>query len=199
MTELVKLNDVADIKLGLPFKKAISNAGTEGVCYLIQTKDVVFDENIRFEELLRVIPETNYNRHVIEKEDILLRMKGPVFSAAIVDRNKELPIITTNQVVVIRCDKQKIDPYYLRWFLNSRHGQSLLNQLSEGSNIIKISLKSFANIELRLPTTDQQLKIGSIHKNWLEQKSIYNQLVELNNLYFNELCNKLHMEELNEH
>lgn len=199
MARLIKLNDVADIKLGLPFKKAINDAEEKGLCYLIQAKDIMPENMIRFDELPRVIPETNHIQHILKEDDILLRMRGPYFSAAIIDRNMNLPIIATNQIAVIRCNKKYIEPYYLHWFINSKSGQNLLNQFSEGSNIIKVNLKVVSNIEWMLPKIEQQKNIVDIQKNWLAQKNVYKQLIELNSILFNELCSKLHSGELNEH
>ncbi|VCW82192.1 hypothetical protein BANRA_02487 [Acinetobacter baumannii] len=87
MFKSIKLNDVAEIRLGLPFKKAINDAGDQGTCYLIQIKDISPDEAIDFHNLPRVIPETSPVQHFLSKDDILLRLRGPIFSAAIIDKN----------------------------------------------------------------------------------------------------------------
>lgn len=197
MIGMKKLNDVADIKLGLPFKKAINDVGDSGICYLIQTKDISLDDDIPFDRLAKVVPETSPIHHFLEQGDILLRLRGPYFSAAIIDRVMELPLITTNQVVVIRCNKKILNPYYLYWFLNSSHGQNILNQLSEGTNISKISLKIVSTIEWNIPTLEQQLSISNIQKNWSSQKVAYKRLIELNSIFFNELCSKINNGDFN--
>jgi len=199
MFESMKLNNVAEIRLGLPFKKAINDAGDQGTCYLIQTKDISPDEAIDFQNLPKVIPETSPVQHFLSKDDILLRLRGPIFSAAIIDKNIDFPIITNNQVAVIRCNEQKIDPYYLHWFLNSPEGQNILNQFSEGSNISKINLKNVSSLEWKIPPIEQQLNISNIQKNWSTQRNIYKRLIEVNDLFFNELCKKINYGELNDY
>ncbi|EEF5353815.1 restriction endonuclease subunit S, partial [Salmonella enterica] len=37
MHKIVTLESVAEIRLGMPFKSAIQDAGEQGSCYLIQT------------------------------------------------------------------------------------------------------------------------------------------------------------------
>lgn len=194
----MKLQDVTNIKLGLAFKKAIVESTEGSACYLIQAKDIVLEEAINFDQLSSVIPETNPSQHFLEKDDILLRMRGPIFSSAVIDTSLDLPLITTNQIAVIRCQKNIINPYYLHWYLNSKIGQSHLNRYSEGSNISKINLKIISEIEINLPNIEHQLEISKIQRNWSTQKSIYKKLIEINNQFYSELCKKINTGENDE-
>lgn len=187
----ISLHKVADIKLGLAFKSAINDVGLIGRCYLIQTKDIIQDGSIEFDGLSRVIPKGQAEPHFLEIDDIILRLRGPIFSASIIDRKIDLPIITTNQSAVIRCKKEKISPYYLHWYLNSFHGQRYFDGISEGTNINKISAKIISDMTLNLPSMSDQLKIGDINRNWLNQKHIYTRLINNGNQFFSEICNKL--------
>ena len=191
MSNEFTLSQLANIKLGLAFKNAIKDAGDMGSFYLIQTKDIALDGGIKYEDLTRVVPEGQADAHVLNTGDIVLRLRGPVFSASIIDKEADLPIITTNQSAVIRCDEEKISPYYLHWYLNSQNGLRYFDSVNEGSNISKISAKVVAAMPLKIPSMEIQRKIGAINKNWLDQKYIHTKLIDNGNQYYSALCNQL--------
>lgn len=192
MHELKSLSNIANVKLGLAFKSAIKDEGSSGSCYLIQSKDITLDGNIEIDGLARVIPEISPQNHYLQKGDILLRLRGPVFSAAIFDEDWSMPAIATNQTAVIRCISEYISPYYLQWYLNSPLGQRYFKGVGEGTNINKLTGKIISNMQLALPPLEKQKQIEDIHKNWLEQKETYKRLIENGDIYFGQLCMQVH-------
>lgn len=196
MHELKPLSDIANVRLGLAFKSAIKDEGSSGTCYLIQSKDITSDGNIELDELARVIPEISPQNHYLQQGDILLRLRGPVFSAAIFDEVWPMPTVATNQTAVIRCDHAFISPYYLQWYLNSPLGQRYFKGTGEGTNINKLTGKIISNMQLALPPLEKQKQIEDIYKNWLEQKETYKRLIENGDMYFGQLCMLIHEEKL---
>lgn len=142
MHKIVTLESVAEIRLGMPFKSAIQDAGEQGSCYLIQTKDIGLDGILDLGGLTSVIPEGNPEKHYLFPNDILLRLRGPVFSAGIIEGNPDKPIITSNQLAVIRCNENIILPHYLHWYINSTSGSKYIRSLSEGTSIREDANKS---------------------------------------------------------
>lgn len=193
MLNKTTLSHIADIKLGLAFKSAIKDMGKKGNYYLVQLKDIEQDGRINYETLTRVIPEGNAEPHILKLGDIILRLRGPQFSASIIDRELNLPIITTNQSAVIRCDDKKISPLYLHWYLNSHAGQRYFDGISEGTNINKIGSKTILSMEIDPPDLEDQIKIGHMHKNWIEQKRVYKKLINNGDQLINQICNKIQL------
>lgn len=191
MHDMVTLESIANIRLGMPFKSAINDVGDKGRCFLIQAKDIDVSGLIDFSCLTAVIPEGNDVKHYLHEDDILLRLRGPVFSAGIINEEKEKPIITSNQLAVIRCNKKIINPYYLHWYLNSKTGQNELKGMSEGTGITKINLKRISLMAIKLTSIENQNKIGLISENWLNQKKIYSLLIGNGDLLFNGICENL--------
>lgn len=187
------LNDIASVKLGLAFKKAINDIEDKGSCYLVQTKNITLDGSIEMGELARVEPEISPNGHVLETGDVLLRLRGPVFSAAVFEKSLSLPVVATNLTAVIRCNLELISPYYLQWFINSPSGQQHFKRAGEGTSINKVSIKMVSNLPLLLPTREKQQDIEFIHKNWLAQKETYKRLVDNGDTLYNQLCKKIQM------
>lgn len=191
MHKIVTLESVAEIRLGMPFKSAIQDAGEQGSCYLIQTKDIGLDGILDLGGLTSVIPEGNPEKHYLFPNDILLRLRGPVFSAGIIEGNPDKPIITSNQLAVIRCNENIILPHYLHWYINSTSGSKYIRSLSEGTSISKISSKTISKMTVKLPALKEQDKIGFINRNWIKQKIIYNLLIQNGDVLFDGICESI--------
>lgn len=182
------LSELANIKLGLAFKKAVKDIGEQGEFFLIQTKDITPAGEILFNKLSRVRPEISPTNHTLETGDILLRLRGPVFSSVVFNNSPEKPTLATNQIAVIRCNPEYVEPHYMNWYLNSTLGQRYFNAINEGTGITKISAKMIANMRIETPSLEDQKKIEEIQRNWLMQKSKHSQLIKNGNLLFNQIC-----------
>jgi Type I restriction modification DNA specificity domain len=193
MSQSKKLAEMAQVKLGLGFKSAINDEGAKGTCYLIQPKDITLESHNTLSDLVRVIPESSPESHYLIPGDVVLRLRGPVFPAAVINQALELPIVATNQCAVIRCDNKVLSPYYLQWYLNSTLGQRHFSSFSEGTNINKVSAKIVGEMELTTPPLDAQLKIAAIHSNWLAQKDTYTRLIESGNQFFDQVCSQIQL------
>lgn len=191
MHKIVTLESVAEIKLGMPFKSAIQDAGEQGSCYLIQTKDIGLDGILDLGTLTSVIPDGNPEKHYLFPNDILLRLRGPVFSAGIIEEGTDKPIITSNQLAVIRCNENIILPHYLHWYINSSSGSKYIRSMSEGTSISKINSKTISKMNVKLPTLEEQDKIGLINRNWIKQKITYNALIQNGDLLFDSICENI--------
>lgn len=184
-----KLKDIAEIRLGMAFKSAIKDLGEKGELSLIQTKDILSEGLPSYSSLAKVEPEASPFKHLLNKGDVLIRLRGPVFSSLVFD--EDFPSVTTNQVAVISCDLNRLLPHYLNWFLNSKYGRRFFEGKNEGSNINKVSSKVLSELEMVLPSIEDQNKIAAIQKNWLQQKSIHQQLITNGDAITSGICNEI--------
>lgn len=184
----VKLEEIADIRLGMPFKTAINDLGDIGKCYLIQTKDIDTEGVLRMEDLARVSPPVDPKKHYLHDGDILLRLRGPIFAAGVFTSSKTLPSVTSNQNAIIKCKENNVLPDYLQWYINSPLGQNYFHTMSEGTNITKVSLKIVSDMEVKLPPLDVQTNIVRIKNNWEKQRDIHRKIVDNGNLLYRNVC-----------
>lgn len=185
------LREIANVQLGMAFKTAIVDVGELGKCYLIQPKNINEEGRIEPGGLSRVTPSGEAGPHVLNVDDIVLRLRGPVFSALIVDSQMDLPLIATNQCAVIRCDREYVAPYYLHWYLNSLYGRRYFEGVREGTNINKISAQVVSNMRLSLPGIHKQQKIADVNRNWLRQRYLYRRLIDNGDRIVDDVCKKL--------
>lgn len=187
----VKLKDVAHIQLGMAFKTAVKDLGDQGDTYLVSPGDIEPNGFIQESRLAQIDGSDAQSKYILWPGDVLLRLRGPSFSACIVREAFTKPAVTNNQTAVIKPSTEELDPYYLQWYLNSASCKRYFEACNEGSNIAKLNSKIVADIPLQLPSMAEQQRIGSIQKNWQAQRAGYKRLMDTGETYFNAICNDI--------
>ena len=77
---------------------------------------------------------------------------------------EERDIVLLSSIGIIRPDKTRVDPYYLRYFLLSDYVQKSSSKYVTGSAIPRVILANFGEIEVPLPPLTEQIKISSVLK-----------------------------------
>lgn len=185
-----KLKEFTKIRLGMAFKSAIKDTGEQGIVSLIQAKDILAQGLESNFSPPVVTPESNPSHHILRKGEILIRLRGPVFSSFVF--NEDYDAVTTNQVAVISCDPSRVIPHYLNWYLNSKHGKRFFQTKNEGSNINKISSTALGEMEINLPDLEAQQKIADIQSNWLQQRAIYQRLISTGDMMNQGICDAIY-------
>lgn len=190
MTKETKLQTIATVSLGKAFRTAIKDLGEKGNGYLIQISNINSGSLSKTTELAKVAVSEKDKKFHLESDDILVPVRGNTSKTVIVQGKFDLPMITTNQVAVIKAQTQSIVPYYLHWYLNSPHAKRFF-QLAEGSNIMKVSMAGLKDMPVTLPPLEIQHKISAIYQNWLKQKSVYQGLITSGDVLFEQISMQL--------
>jgi type I restriction enzyme S subunit len=104
--------------------------------------------------------------------DLVLAREAPIGNVAIIPRN--LKVCLGQRTVLIRPDKEKIDPYYLLCLLLGDELQSRILSLSNGATVHHLNMADIRNLSLpTLPPLPTQRKIAAI-------LSAYDDLIENN-------------------
>jgi type I restriction enzyme M protein len=104
---------------------------------------------IDYDNLLKINSlEGKYDRYLLKNKDFIMTIRGTKFKTAVVEIENDRKIIATGNIMVIRPDTKKINPYYLKIFLDSKIGQKLLYSIETGSIMISISMKTLENTEI---------------------------------------------------
>lgn len=111
----------------------------------------------------RAIPEAN---------DLILAREAPIGNIAIIPTN--LKVCLGQRTVLIRPDKNKIEPNYLVYLLLGDKIQGKILSISNGATVHHLNMKDIRNLELpELPSLHTQRKIAAI-------LSAYDDLIENN-------------------
>ena len=96
--------------------------------------------------------------HLLQDYDVLLSSKSTKIKTAIAEIKNNEKIIPSGSIIVVRCDKNKINPVYLKTFLDSTNGKKLLESIQTGTTIISINPSALNEMNIScLPIEKQNL------------------------------------------
>lgn len=188
------LDTVVEI-IRLPLKQRVAeNIAIENVTEAIEITMSDFPEYgyVRNPSRIIKLEKENKTEYFLEPGDILISVKASSGKVAIVSdmvKDKEnRPWIANQSCLVLRCLKNKIDPKLLFMYLTSNIGQYLLRSISSGASIPIIQLARLKELEIIIPTHEEQHKIMANFDRLVELQSqmdsIRQEQEQLNNSYW---------------
>jgi len=122
------------------------------------------------------ISESTHNklkRSQIEADDILFSMAGIYLGKLAIVKDEDVPANTNQAVALIRFNKG-VNIDYLYYFMVQKSFNAYVNCMSAQAAQPNINLKQIGNLQIALPTDEQQKRIADILSN-------YDNLIENNN------------------
>ncbi len=112
-------------------------------------------------------------RSQIQKRDILLTIAGIYLGKVGIAKAHHIPANTNQAVSIIRLNKTKALPEYIKYFLFEKSTTTYLNQLCPQSAQPNLNLTQLGKLKFNLPPLDIQKKIAAI-------LTAYDDLIEAN-------------------
>lgn len=165
-----KIKEFANVFLGcqytsMNFKEYFTKDDT---IYRILTSNDIQNSLINYDSLQRIdYKENKFDKYAIKKGDILLTNKSPKMKIAIVDIDPKEKILVTGGMLVIRPDLEKVDPRYIKIFLESSDGRDAIKRIQKGTVIFSISPKDLENVVVPIPELEFQKKKGEEYNSLL--------------------------------
>lgn len=152
------LRDVADIKTGYTFRKAVSLYQSTGLKGLL-ISDVRHSKVIDPRKLGDIQWDGRGTPPLLESGDVVLVAKGDQNYAAIF-RDNENKVVPSSQFLVLTVKAtEKLSPEFLCWLLNYPDIQKKLAEFQVGTKIYSISKKSLQSLQVPLPSREIQQKL----------------------------------------
>lgn len=127
------------------------------------------DNGIISSDLKKVsVNDNRFERYLVQENDIIISSKGTRIKIAVVNNIEDRKIVANGNLLVLRIDTNKLNPYYLASYLNSSNGQATLNQIQTGSVIISINPSNL--IEMNISTFDIETQEKIANKYLMKQK-----------------------------
>lgn len=177
----VKLsNYILDIfrgyQLNADEKKKISNP--TGEYEILMISDI--DDGIINNDLLRVNSnDGKMDRYLLQNGDLIISSRGTRIKIAVAEIGKR-KVVANGNLIVVRLDLKKINPYYLAMYLSSNEGNSILKSIQTGAVIISINPSKLSNIMISSVDLEKQNKYASLYWSKIKQVSLAKK--HLNNL-----------------
>ena len=110
-----------------------------------------------------------FDKFLVEDGDIIITAKNSTIKSAIYRSNGNYKDILSGNLIAIRVDKNKIDPYYLKAFIDSEVGALALKSIQTGTSIITITVNGLKEMKISLLPIEEQKTIGYEYKVNLEK------------------------------
>jgi len=159
---MTKIGNVAKVQSGYAFKS--KDFTTQGVKLLRNTN--ILPNRIYWDETAYIPCESysDYPNYVINEGDVILSLDRPIISTGIKVAhisNQDIPALLVQRVGRFLIDKNRIDPSYLYFFLNTSFFKDAISGHEQSLGVPHISPTQVENVEIPLPLIDEQKKIAA--------------------------------------
>lgn len=182
------LKNIADISIGYSFRTALDWKNT-GNIYVLQAGNVSDNIEITEAELNKIEFDDSRANSFVKNGDIVLSSRG-WFKAAVVN-SKAKNILASSSVFIMRPKTDQILSEYIAIYLNSSAGQRQLLSKSTGVAINTILRKDLGDIEIPVPSLNNQKQIINLYHNSREVKKLLAKKMELNGKIVDGIINNL--------
>ena len=132
---------------------------------LSEIKDGVISESLPH---LTHIEEKDMKSILVDK-DIILSRNGAPFKIAMYHAKDDEEVLPVGNLYILKANEEKVNPIYLKAYLESSKGIAKLTSCLTGITIQIISLESLKKVRIPLPPIDEQNKIAEKYEAILEE------------------------------
>ncbi|MCK4607873.1 MAG: restriction endonuclease subunit S [Gammaproteobacteria bacterium] len=178
----IKIKNIAAVQMGYSFRSRLE-ASTGGDVAVIQMKDLLDDNTVNGNSLMKIDKEVVKDHHLAQKGDLIFRTRGHVSTTAIILEDLVKAIIAAPLIRIRITKPGKILPEYLNWYISQRDAQVFLTSRADGTAQKMINKQVIEDIEVALPSLEQQRKIVEIALLSAREQTILSRLAEKRDQY----------------
>lgn len=166
----VNIEDVCKIEKGSQytiskFKDQISNTPTD---YQLLTSINIQDGIVDYDSLPYVYPDPKLLKFKLEEGDIVVTTKSTVVKTFVANDLPDRNIIVTGGMIILKPDTSKVNPTYVKMFLDSSIGKSEFKSIIKGNTIGFVPFKEFKErMIISCPALEKQNKLSEQYNNML--------------------------------
>lgn len=137
---------------------------------LSNIQDGMIDSELPY---LREIEE-KYKKYCIKNNSLLLSKNGIPFKIAVADVAVGKEILGNGNLYIIELDEEKVNPYFIKAFLESERGIASLKKITVGATIPNIAVEALKKMKVPVPSMDIQKNIAHKYLAKLDEIKILN-------------------------
>lgn len=103
--------------------------------------------------------DPSQDKYCVRDGDLLISKIGPNFKVAVAEIPEGEKVLATGNLYIISLDRKKVDPRYVKLYLNTDQGVAQLRRACVGTTMPSIPTKAFADIAVPMVCLDEQAKI----------------------------------------
>lgn len=106
--------------------------------------------------------EGNFEKYCIKDRNLIISKVGaPSYKVAVASVAENHKLLANANLYVVELDESKVDPYYLKAYLESAEGQSRFRNIAAGTVVLSIGIKDLKNMMIPLPPLEEQQRIAA--------------------------------------
>lgn len=113
---------------------------------------------------VRIEDTRKFNKYCVKDGDIIITAKNTTIKSAIYRSHGDYKAILTGNLIAIRVNETKINPYYLKAFLDSEQGEMVIKSIQTGTSIITLNPNSLKDMKVSLLDMPLQVAIAEEYK-----------------------------------
>ena len=179
----VELKELAEVFIGNQYtlgvfesKGLISDKKTG---YRILTSSDIENGMVRWQALRSVVMKDNkFDKFAIQYGDVVVTSKSSKVKTVVVDIEPKEKILVTGGMLIVRPQLDKLNPTYLKMFLDSEMGQSALKSIQKGTIIVTVSASGLSSIEIPMIDINKQQEKAERYNEKLSTLATYKKEIE---------------------
>ena len=105
--------------------------------------------------------EDNLTKYCIKNNSLIISKSGTPIKNAVATIEEDKKVLATGNLYVIELNESKVNPYFIKAFLDSDIGSASLKSISAGAVIPNISVEALKNMIIPLPSMEIQNEIAN--------------------------------------
>lgn len=153
-----KLKEITSVQMGYSFRSRLEASEGGGVA-VIQMKDLLDDNTVGCDGLVRINMKTMKEHHFAQRGDLVFRSRGHVTTAAVILEDPGNAVVAAPLFRIRVTKPDNILPEYLNWYISQRDAQIFLTRRAKGTVQKMISKQAIGDLEVALPSLEKQKNI----------------------------------------
>ena len=179
----VELRELAEVFIGNQYtlgvfesKGLISDKKTG---YRILTSSDIENGMVRWESLRSIdMKDNKFDKFAVQYGDVIVTSKSSKIKTVVVDIEPKEKILVTGGMLIVRPQLDKLNPTYLKMFLDSDLGQSALKSIQKGTVIVTVTANGLSTIEIPMIDINKQQEKAERYNEKLSTLAAYKQEIE---------------------
>ncbi|HBT89676.1 restriction endonuclease subunit S [Desulfobacter sp.] len=153
-----KLKEITSVQMGYSFRSRLETSEGGGVA-VIQMKDLLDDNTVGCDGLVRINMEAMKDHHLAQRGDLVFRSRGSLTTAAVLLEDPGKAVVAAPLLRIRVTKKDLVLPEYLNWYISQRDAQIFLTSRAKGTVQKMISKQAIEDLEVALPSLEKQKNI----------------------------------------
>lgn len=186
----MKIKKLATVQMGYSFRSRLEASEGGGVA-VIQMKDLLDDNTVGCDDLVRISMKAMKDHHLAQRGDLVFRSRGLVTTAAVLLEDPGKAVVAAPLLRIRVTKPEEVLPEYLSWYINQRDAQIFLTSRAKGTVQKMISKQTVEELEVALPNLENQKQIVELVMLAAREQSLLQKLADKRNQYLSEILMKV--------